>query len=89
MEATFYPKSVIELIARSITQFSLHIGHNMHNTSHIEQLLLDIWLDGKKLFQYGERQRYMLIYDKLSDPYEYADDDVPTIVTVIDSTTGM
>ena len=90
METTFYPKSVIELITRSITEFSLHVGSN--TSQRIEQRLPDIWVDEKKLFQYqtlddGERQRYMQIYDRLSDPYEYVDDNVPVITTVIvDST---
>ena len=78
----FYRKRVVELVARSITEFSLslHVEHN-NTTPHIGQLLLpDIWDNGKILYRYqaipydGERQRYMLIYDKLWDPYEYVED---------------
>jgi hypothetical protein len=76
-----YRKTVIGLVTRSITEFSLHTTST--TDTHIGQLLLpDIWVDGKKLYQYltilrlddGERQRYTLTYDKLLDPYEYVEE---------------
>ena len=75
----FYRRTVIGLVTRSITEFSLHVGHN-------PQLLLpDIWVDGDKLYQYrtmlddGKRQRYMLTYDELLDPYDYVEEWDPLI----------
>ena len=73
------------LITRSIIGFSLHVEHNM---SHIGQLLPDIWVDGKKLYQYRTqddeaRQRYMLTYQKLFDPYQYVEDDTTVMTTVL------
>ena len=73
------------LITRSITEFLLHDGHTS-NAPHIGQLPPDIWADGKKLYQYqtldgGERQRYVLTYDMLLDPYENAEV-VPFITSV-------
>ena len=91
----FYRKTVIGLVTRSITEFSLHFGHNTITTTHThirQQLLLpDIWVDGKKLYQYQttfmlndrERQRYMLTYDKLLDPYEYVEDFTPVIQYIL------
>ena len=88
-----YRKTVIGLITRSITEFSLHVGHNT-----TPQLLLpDIWVDGKKLYQYqtlttqdnvnGERQRYMLTYDKPpSDPYESEKEHHPHLQYILQST---
>ena len=86
-----YRKTVIELVTRSITEFSLHAGHSNTDT-HIQQLLLpDIWVDGKKLYQNwttikmddGERQRYTLTYDKLLDPYEFIEDFNPVIQYIV------
>ena len=81
----FYSNFVMGLITRSITEFSLGL-----NTPHIGQLLPDIWVDGKKLYQYqrlddGEGQGYMLTCDKMSvlDPYEYAEDNSTVTTTVI------
>ena len=76
----FYRKTVIGLVTRSITEFSLHVGH-----STTPQLLPDIWVDGKKLYQYryqttlddGERRRYMLTFDEPLDPYESVKDFAP------------
>ena len=74
----FYGKVVVRLVTRSITGFSLHVGHNI---PHIRQLLSDIWVDGK-LYQYQtldgeERQRYKLTYQKpeLFGPYQYLEED--------------
>ena len=58
----FYDQTVKRLVTRSITGFLLHVGQN---TLHIRQLLPDIWVDGKELYQYqtpddGEGHRYML-----------------------------
>ena len=87
----FYTQAVIGLVTRSITEFSLHAGHSNTDT-HIQQLLLpDIWVDGKKLYQYrttlekddGERQRYQLTYDKLLDPYEFEEDFNPIINYIV------
>ena len=69
----FYGTTVMGLVTRSVIGFSLHIGHNI---PHIGQLLPDVWVDGKKLYQYmtevdEEKQGYMLTYQKLFDPYEY------------------
>ena len=66
-----YSRTVIELVTRSITEFSLHVGHNT-----TPQLLLpDIWVDGKKLYQAtlddGERRRYRLTHDEPFGPYDY------------------
>ena len=62
-----YRRTVIELVARSITEFSLPVGHNT-----TPQLLLpDIWVDRNKLYQYqttlndGERRRYKLTFGEL------------------------
>ena len=71
----FYGTIVTELVTRSITEFSLCVGHDI---MHAGQLLPDIWV-GKELYQYqtlddGERQGYMLTFhDKLLDPYQYVD----------------
>lgn len=87
--ARFYEEIVIGLVTRSITDFSLHVGHNI---PHIGQLLPDIWVYGEKLFQYqtlggddGERQSYKLTYQKLLDPYHYEEGNTqvrPTIPVV-------
>ena len=68
-----YRRTVIELVTRRITEFSLHEGHNT-----TPQLLLpDIWVDGKKLYQYqttlgdGERRRYKLTFGELLGDYGY------------------
>ena len=79
----FYRETVMGLVTRSITEFLLHDGHN---TPHIGQLLPDIWVDGKKLYQFqlldgGERRRYMLTYDMLLDPYEYVEEIIPYITS--------
>ena len=72
----FYHKTVIGLVTRSITEFSINAGHNT-----TPQLLLpDFWVDGKKLYQYqtlitlgdAERRRY-----KLLDPYEHVENFIP------------
>ena len=86
----FYREIVIGLVTRSITEFSLHAGHSTTDT-HIGQLLPDIWIDGKELYQYrttlemdeGERQRYTLTYDKLLDPYEFVEDFNPIIKYIV------
>ena len=87
----FYREIVIGLITRSITEFSLHAGHGTTDT-YIGQLLLpDIWIDGKKLYQYrttlkmddGERQRYTLTHDKLLDPYEFVEESKPVIQYIV------
>ena len=82
-----YDKIVMGLITRSVTEFSLH---DRHNTPYIGQLLPDIWVDRKELYQYqtvtlddGERQRYVLIYRKLLDPYLYIEDDTAVITTMV------
>ena len=75
-----YRKTVVGLVTRSITEYSLHVGHNL-NTTTPQLLLPDIWFDRKKLYQYqtpttlddGERRRYMLSYDKPLDPYAFVD----------------
>ena len=85
----FYRKTVIGLVTRSITQFSIHVGRNTTSTPQL--LLPDIWVDGKKLFQYrtlitpddGERRGYMLSYDKLLDPYECVEDFTPLIQYIL------
>ena len=77
----FYRKTVIGLVTRSITEFSINAGHNT-----TPQLLLpDFWVDGKKLYQYqtlitlgdAERRRYTPTYDKLLDPYEHVENFTP------------
>ena len=86
----FYREIVIGLVTRSITEFSLHAGHSTTDT-HIGQLLPDIWIDGKELYQYrtklemdeGERQRYTLTYGKLLDPYEFVEDFNPIIKYIV------
>ena len=86
-----YRKIVVELVTRSITKFSFHAGHSTTETQ-IEQLLLpDIWVDGKKLYQYrttlkmddGGRQRYTLTHDKLLDPYEFVEESKPVIQYIV------
>ena len=72
-------------ITRSITEFSLPDGHD---TPHIGRLLPDIWVDRKELYQYQtpndeERQRYLLTYRKLLDPYQYIEDKTSVITTVL------
>ena len=72
-----YRRIVMELVTRSITEFSLHVGHD--SIPHIGQLLPDIWVSGMKLYQYqtpddGERHGYKLTYHKPLDPYQYEDD---------------
>ena len=62
------------LVTSSVTGFSLHAGPT--NIQHNGQLLPDIWVDGKKLYHYRtnvceDRQRYVLSYEKLLDPYQY------------------
>ena len=80
-----YDEIFMGLITCSITEFSLHDGNN---TRHIGQLLPDIWVDRKKLYQYQtldgeERQRYMLTYQRLLDPYIYIEDNTAVITTVL------
>ena len=91
MTMFFYREIVIGLVTRSITEFSLHAGHGTTDT-YIGQLLLpDIWIDGKKLYQYrttlemdeGERQRYTLTYDKPLDPYEFVEDFSPIVKYIV------
>ena len=82
----FYGTIVMGLVTRSITKFSLHVGSI--NTPHNGQSLPDIWVDGKKLYQYRTkvdegRQRYMLTYEKLFDPYQYMEDNSAVITTVL------
>ena len=84
-----YRRTVIGLVARSISEFSLHVGHNT-----TPQLLPDIWVDEKKLYQYryqttlddGERRRYMLTFDEPLDPYESVDDFTHPIQYIAQST---
>ena len=78
----FYRKIVMGLVTCSITEFS------RHNTPRIGQFLPDIWVDGRKLYQYqtlynGEGQRYVLVYHKLLDPYQYAEDNISVITTLL------
>ena len=87
----FYHETVMELVTRSITNFS-HIGHN---TPHIEQRLPDIWVEGKKLYQYRplddeEGQGYLLTYGMLPmlDPYQYAEGSCPFTTTIIPLDSG-
>ena len=73
------------LITRSITEFSLHGGHNI---PHFGQLPPDIWVDRKELYQYQtldgeESQRYVRTYQTLLDPYEYIEDNTAVITTVL------
>ena len=80
----FYGTVVVGLASCSITGFSLHVGHDI---PHIGQLLPDIWVDGKKLYQYRtlnneDRKRYMLTYHKSFDPYQYPEDDTGVVRTV-------
>ena len=75
----------MELITRSITEFSLHDGHN---TPHIGQLLPDIWVHRKELYQYKklegeERQRYVRTYQTPLDPYLYIVDNTAAITTLL------
>ena len=87
----FYRKTVIGLITRSITKFSIN---DEHNITPPQLLLPDFWVNGKKLYQYqtlttlddGERLRYKLTYDKLLDPYEYVENFTPLIQYIIQST---
>ena len=80
----FYRKTVIGLITRSITEFSINVNTSQH-------LLPDIWVDGKKLYQFqtltiqddGERWRYMLTRDKLLDPYECVENFTPFIQYIL------
>jgi len=66
----------MRLIARSITEISIHDGHK---TPHIGQKLPDIWVNRKELYQYQamndeERQKYVLTYycdQNPLDPYPY------------------
>ena len=83
-----YRRTVIGLITRSITEFSFYVGHNT-----TPQLLPDIWVDGKKLYQYryqttldDERRRYVLTFDEPLDPYESVDDFTPPIQYMAQST---
>jgi len=86
----FYRKTVTGLITRSITEFSINVEHN----TTPKLLLPDIWVDGKKLYQYqtlttqddGQRLRYMLTYDKLLEPYEYVDNFNPLIPYILQDT---
>ena len=85
----FYRKPVIGLVTRSITEFSINVEHN----TPPHRLLPDIWVDGKRLYQYqtlttlgdGERWRYMLTYysDNLLAPYEYDKSFDPLIQCVL------
>ena len=82
-----YCKTVIGLVTRSITEFSLHVGHN----TTPQPLLPGIWVDEKTLYQYqtptilddGERQRYLLTYENLLDPYEDVKDFIPLIQYIL------
>ena len=84
-----YDKIVMGLITRSITEFSLHDGHN---TPRIGQLLPDINVHGKKLYQYQtlddeERRRYILTYYDIPSrlgPYEYlVEEDVTPVLAIV------
>ena len=82
----FYGAVVMALITRSITGFSLHVGHDV---PHIGHLWPDIWVDGKKLYQYQTqvdvaRQKYVLTSRHLFDPYQYRDmDDGAVVMTIL------
>jgi hypothetical protein len=59
----FYDDVVMELVERSVTDFSRQIGGNRPQSSG--QILPDIWVGGKKLYQYqtlddGVGQMYKL-----------------------------
>jgi hypothetical protein len=82
----FYSTFVVALAIRSITGFSLYTGIDI-DIPHIGQLLPDIWVDGKRLYQYQthadeEREGYMLTYQKTFDPYQYMEDDAAVRTTV-------
>jgi hypothetical protein len=84
----FYGTIVMGLVTRSVTGFSLHVEHT-NIPRHIGQLLPDIWVDGKKLYQYRtqideERQRYVLTNQMpLFDPYQYMEDNTAVVTTVL------
>ena len=75
------------LIECSVAGFSLHGGDG----SRLWRIPPDIWVDGKKLYQYrttlkmddGERQRYTLTHDKLLDPYEFVEESKPVIQYIV------
>jgi hypothetical protein len=83
----FYHNIVTELVERSVTDFSLQVGGNR---PHSGQILPDIWVGGKKLYQYqtlddGVGQRYKLTYRPLLGPYKYLEDNTTVMTTVVRS----
>ena len=84
-----YHNAVMGLVTRSISNFSLHVGHDDTPLHSISGILPDIWVDGKKLYQCqtleddGGRWRYSLSFQELLDPYRYVEDNVSVITTLL------